>query len=137
MTTPSEDDDGPTLVYVPGTYGGITEINSANDVVFGTAPWAHGSNGGIAITRDGSRLYVSNHETSSVSVFDTATNVPITEIAVGLNPIGLALTPDGQNVYVANQNSDNVSVIATATNTVVDTIPVLVAVAIKIGRAHV
>ncbi len=116
--------DGRTLVYVPGTSGGITEINSATDVVFGTAPWAHGSNGGIAITRDGSRLYVSNHETSSVSVFDTATNVPIAEIAVGLNPIGLALTPDGKHVYVANQNSDDVSVIATATNTVVSTIPV-------------
>jgi hypothetical protein len=25
------------IVYVPGTYGGIAEINSANDMVFGTA----------------------------------------------------------------------------------------------------
>jgi len=124
LTTSSSEDDSPTLVYVPGVSGGITEINSANDLEFGTAPWAHGSNGGIAITRDGSRLYVSNHETSSVSVFDTATNVPITEIGVGLNPIGLAITPDGTHVYVANQNSDNVSVIATVTNTVVQTVPV-------------
>jgi len=124
LTESCSEDDAPTLVYVPGVSGGITEINSANDVVFGTAPWAHGSNGGIQVTRDGSRLYVSNHETSSVSVFDTSTNVPITEIGVGLNPIGLAITPDGRRVYVANQNSDNVSVIATATNTVVQTIPV-------------
>ena len=124
LAASSSEDDGSALVYVPGTSGGITEINSANDGVFGTAPWAHGSNGGIAITRDGSRLYLSNHETSSVSVFDTATNVPITEIPVGLNPIGLALTPDGKHVYVANQASDDVSVIATATNTLVDTIPV-------------
>jgi DNA-binding beta-propeller fold protein YncE len=61
----SSEDDSFTLVYVPGVSGGITEINSANDVVFGTAPWVHGSNGGIAITRDGSRMYVSNHETSA------------------------------------------------------------------------
>src|SRR6516225_9521835 len=110
LTTSSDEDDGAALVYVPGTSGGITEINSANDVVFGTAPWAHGSNGGIAISRDGSRLYVSNHDTSSVSVFDTATNVPITEVPVGLNPIGLALTPDGQHVYVTNHASDDASV---------------------------
>jgi len=124
LTESCPEDDPPTLVYVPGVSGGITEINSANDVVFGTAPWAHGSNGGIQVTRDGSRLYVSNHETSSVSVFNTSTNVPMTEIGVGLNPIGLAITPDGTRVYVANQNSDNVSVIATSTNTVVQTIPV-------------
>jgi YVTN family beta-propeller protein len=123
--TPSQmDDEGGTLIYVPNVSGGVTEINSAGNVVFGTAPWAHGSNGGIAITPDGSRMYVSNHEVSSVSVFDTATNVPLLEIGVGLNPIGLAITPDGSHAYVANQNSDNVSVIALATNSVVKTIPV-------------
>jgi YVTN family beta-propeller protein len=114
----------PALIYVPGTAGGITEINSSNNVVFATAPWAHGSNGGIAITPDGSRMYVSNHEASSVSVFDTATNVPLAEIGVGQNPIGLAITPDGSRVYVANQNADNVTVIAIATNSVIQTIPV-------------
>src|SRR6266851_6087985 len=115
-------DQGVTLIYVPGTAGGITEINSANNVAFATAPWAHGSNGGVAITPDGSRMYVSNHEASSVSVFDTATNVPLFEIGVGLNPIGLAITPDGSHAYVANQNSDNVTVIAIATNSVIKTI---------------
>src|SRR5207253_1573473 len=78
--TPSHTDDkGVTLIYVPNVSGGITEINSAGNTVFGTAPWAHGSNGGIAITPDGSAMYVSNHEVSSVSVFDTATNVPLME----------------------------------------------------------
>lgn len=119
---PSAQNDPHVLVYVPGVSGGVTEINSANDVVFGTAPWAHGSNGGIAITRDGSRMYLSNHETTSVSVIDTGTNVPVTEIQVGQSPIGLAITPDGTRVYVANQGSDDVSVIDTSTNTVVQTI---------------
>ena len=114
----------PPLVYVPGTAGGITEINSANNVVFATAPWAHGSNGGIAITPDGSRMYVDNAEDSSVSVFDTARNVPLMEIAVGQNPIGLAITPDGSRAYVSSQGSDTVSVIAIATNSVIKTISV-------------
>lgn len=124
LTPPQMDDEGGTLIYVPGTAGGITEINSANNVAFATAPWAHGSNGGIAITPDGSKMYVSNHEVSSVSVFDTARNVPLMEIGVGQNPIGLAITPDGSRAYVANQASDNVSVIALATNSVIQTIPV-------------
>jgi len=114
----------PPLIYVPGTAGGITEINSANNVAIATAPWSHGSNGGIAITPDGSRMYVSNHDVSSVTVFDTARNVPITEIAVGQNPIGLAITPDGSRAYVANQNSDTVSVVTLATNSVIQTISV-------------
>src|SRR5882724_2728767 len=115
-------DRGVTLIYVPGTAGGITEINSANNIVFATAPWAHGSNGGIAITPDGSRMYVNNADVSSVSVFDTATNVPLMEIGVGQNPIGLAITPDGSHAYVSSQGSDTVSVIALATNGVVNTI---------------
>ncbi len=117
-------DQGLTLVYVPGTAGGITEINSANNVAFATAPWAHGSNGGIGITPDGSRMYVDNAEDASVSVFDTATNVPLVEIPVGMNPIGLAITPDGSRAYVSSQGSDTVSVIAIATNSVIKTIPV-------------
>ena len=55
LTTSSEDDDGSALVYVPGTSGGITEINSANDVVFGTAPWPHGSSRWIPALHQQSR----------------------------------------------------------------------------------
>lgn len=124
LTPPQMDDEGGTLIYVPGTAGGITEINSANNVVFATAPWGHGSNGGIAITPDGSRMYVDNADDASVSVFDTATNVPLVEIPVGMNPIGLAITPDGSRAYVSSAGSDIVSVIAIATNSVIKTIPV-------------
>lgn len=141
---PVTGNQGLTLVYVPGTAGGITEINSANNAIFATAPWAHGSNGGIAITPDGSRMYVDNAEDSSVSVFDTARNVPLVEIAVGQNPIGLAITPDGSRAYVSSQGSDTVSVIATATNSVIKTIsvgagahPIWVTISADGSRAYV
>src|SRR6516162_9921521 len=52
--TSSPEDDPVTVIYVPGVAGGISEISAANNAVFGTAPWAHGSNGGIEITPDGS-----------------------------------------------------------------------------------
>ena len=102
----------------------VTELRASDNVVFARAIYRHGSNGGIVITPDGQRMYVSNHEVSSLTVYDTATNVPLGEIQVGANPIGLAITKDGSHIYVANQNSNTVSVIATATNTVVATIPV-------------
>lgn len=112
------------VVYVANLGTDIAELKASDNVVFARAAFRHGSNGGILITPNGRRMYVSDHETSSVTVYDTATNVPVTDIQVGLNPIGLAVTPNGAYVYVANQNSNSVSVIATATNSVIRTIPV-------------
>ena len=66
--------------------------------------------------------YVTNSNSSSVSVIDTATNTVVATIGVGNRPIGVAFTPNGSRVYVANSNSDSVSVIDTATNTVIATV---------------
>jgi YVTN family beta-propeller protein len=75
---------------------------------------------GVAVTPDGSKVYVANQGSNNVSVIATATNTVVgSPITVGLVPFGVAVTPDGSKVYVANQFSNTVSVIATATNTVV------------------
>jgi YVTN family beta-propeller protein len=79
---------------------------------------------GVAITPDGTRAYVANEFSYTVSVIDTATNTVVATIPVGLVPIGVAITPDGTRAYVPNEFSYTVSVIDTATNTVVATIPV-------------
>ena len=78
---------------------------------------------GVAVTPDGSKVYVANLN-NSVSVIDTATNAVSATIPVGNGPVGVAFTPDGSKAYVANQFDDTVSVIATASNTVVATIAV-------------
>jgi hypothetical protein len=39
-TQSQSDEERNTLIYVPNESGGITEINSAGNVVFGTAPWS-------------------------------------------------------------------------------------------------
>src|SRR6185295_5972447 len=57
--------------------------------------------------------------TGTVSVLDTASNVVVKTIDVGLHPTGMALSPAGDRLYVTNANSDSVSVIDTATDTVV------------------
>ena len=76
-------------------------------------------------TPDGSKVYVTNAASNTVSVIDTATNTVTATIPVGSGRQGVAVTPDGSKVYVANTNSPGtVSVIDTATNTVTATVPV-------------
>jgi YVTN family beta-propeller protein len=77
-----------------------------------------------AVSPDGRRVYVPDHDQGVVSVLDTDTNALVAEIRVRPNPHWVELTPDGTRAYVANHDSDVVSVIDTDTDTVVDEIPV-------------
>jgi YVTN family beta-propeller protein len=78
---------------------------------------------GIAVSPDGTRAYVSNADSHTVSVIETATNLVRTTISVGSYPAGVAVSPDGTRAYVGNYKSHTVSVIETATNIVLTTIP--------------
>ncbi|PCI94781.1 hypothetical protein COB11_03370, partial [Candidatus Aerophobetes bacterium] len=105
----------------------VSVINTATDTApnapitsnIGAIPLA------LAITPDGTKVYVANFYDDSVSVINTATdtapNAPITS-NIGDGPRALAITPDGTKAYVANQSSDSVSVINTATDMVSATI---------------
>ncbi|HET7504950.1 MAG TPA: beta-propeller fold lactonase family protein, partial [Kofleriaceae bacterium] len=79
---------------------------------------------GVAVTPDGSKVYVINNGRNTVSVIDTVSNAVVATIPVGNTPFGLAISPDGALVYVINLRGNNISVIDTATNTVTTTIPV-------------
>ena len=66
---------------------------------------------GVAVTPDGSKVYVTNVRDNTVSVIDTTTNTVIGfPIPVGGNPVGAAVTPDGSRVYVTNAVGNTVSV---------------------------
>ncbi|WP_448640222.1 Hsp70 family protein [Geodermatophilus sp. URMC 63] len=77
-----------------------------------------------AVSPDGSRLYVPNHDSDVLTVVDTGTATPVAEIDVPPNPHWVELTPDGTRAYVADHDSDVVAVVDTATDTVVDEVPV-------------
>jgi YVTN family beta-propeller protein len=77
-----------------------------------------------AVTPDGKRLYVPNHDVAQVSVIDTATNAVIAQIRVAPNPHWVDFSPDGSHAYTANHESNLISVIDTATLRVLNTIPV-------------
>ena len=57
---------------------------------------------GCALTPDGSRLYVANQSSETVSVIDTKQDrvIETIEKGVGTKPHGIAITADGKKVYV-------------------------------------
>jgi YVTN family beta-propeller protein len=86
---------------------------------------------GIAVTPDGSKIYVANSAlfenstlNGSLSVINTTINIVTDTVPVGMNPHGVAITPDGSKVYVANAYDGTVSVINTTTDKVTTSIPV-------------
>lgn len=78
----------------------------------------------IAFTPNGTKAYVTNQNSNSVSVIDTATDKVITTLSVGFKPYFIAITPDGTKAYVTNYNSGSVSVIDALEDKVVDVITV-------------
>src|SRR5215470_12722521 len=77
---------------------------------------------GPASTR-AQNAYITNQNSNTVSVIDTATDMVIATIPVGLSPFGVAVSPDGTKVYATSSDVNTVSVIDTATNIVIATIP--------------
>jgi YVTN family beta-propeller protein len=101
----------------------VSVIDTATNMVTaaipaGVAPW------GLAVTPDGSKVYVANSSLPGfVTVIDTATNAVTATIPNGSVNYAVAVSQDGSKVYVTNTGSNSVSVIDTATNTVKATIP--------------
>ncbi len=84
---------------------------------------------GIAISPDGSMVYVANaggknNPNNTVSVINTATDLVTDTITVGKGPWGINISPNGNKIYVANFSDNTLSIINAATNLVVTTIQV-------------
>ncbi|MDF1536657.1 MAG: beta-propeller fold lactonase family protein, partial [bacterium] len=68
---------------------------------------------GIAISSDGSRLYVGCQTDDTVQVWDTETGTKLAAIPVGNGPNFLAFEPQGRYLYVSNEWGRTVGVIDT------------------------
>ncbi len=66
-----------------------------------------------AVTPDGKRLFVPNHDIAAVSVIATDTNKVIAQVSVAPNPHWVAFSRDGSRAYTADHESNLVSVIDT------------------------
>jgi len=101
----------------------VSVIDTATNMVATTIPTLPSGLVGVALTPDGSKVYVAALS-GSLSVIATATDAVIATIQLAANAFGVAVSPDGRKVYVANGNFATVSVIDTESNTMIATIPV-------------
>ena len=76
----------------------------------------------MAISPDGSRLYVSNYTDDTVSVVRVADAQVELAIPVGDGPRGVAVSPDGRFLYVCHAEEDTLAIIQASDHAVVDTI---------------
>ena len=86
---------------------------------------------GLALSSDGSRLFVANANSDSLSVIDTETDrvvktistKPMPGLPFGSMPNALAVSPDGETLYVANGGNNLLAVIDLADDKVIGLIP--------------
>jgi DNA-binding beta-propeller fold protein YncE len=114
-------------VYVAAE-GGIDVLNTATNASIGSIALNNIIGiSGIAISQDGSKLFIVGQDTAGgeVWVAATATNSVIATIPAGASAGSPALSPDGSKLYVGIfKGTAQLVVISTTTNTVVASIPV-------------
>lgn len=101
----------------------VAFVNVNTRAVDGTTPVGRGP-WGVAWSRDGTRLFVTNRKDKSVSVIDVATRIVVGTVPVGAQPLGVAVHPFLPRAYVTSYEGDRLMVVDTDTLAVVDTIRV-------------
>jgi YVTN family beta-propeller protein len=105
--------------------GQVWKFDAHTDSVIGKAT-IPGAPALLALTPDGSKLYVSQFTTSSTNkiyVVNTQSMTVATQISVWSMPHGIRMNHAGTKVYAANMMSDNISVINVERDSVIATIP--------------
>jgi YVTN family beta-propeller protein len=77
----------------------------------------------IALTPGGTRAFVVNENSSSVSVVDLGSHSVIANTTVGSLPVSVAMSADGSEAFITNQFGLSLSVLSTSTGGLVKTIP--------------
>ena len=107
-------------------YGGsvVTGVDTSNAGPAGAVEIGNAGSNGIAVSPDGTTLYVTSSVTDTLTVIRTSDFTVTDTIPMGPGPDNLAFTPDGTKAYVADQVDNAVYVIDTASVTVSVVIPV-------------
>ncbi len=71
----------------------------------------------MAVSADGTKLYVANEDVGLATIVDIAANKVIKTIPVGDEPEGVGISPDGKTVYITSEDDAEIFVIDTETDT--------------------
>ncbi len=117
---------GSLLLLATAAFGGGAPIHEA----IGFQTFASPQVNPVAVSPNGSEVYVANTTSNTLSVLTTAPLRRVREIGVGVEPVSVAVKPDGSEAWVANHVSDSISVVdmtpgSASYRQVVETIQVL------------
>ena len=110
--------------------GGVTVIDTGQGKLLQRIPTG-GHASGLALSPDGTRLYVANATSDTVSAIDTSADTvvatvdlsPYPRAPMGSMPNAVAVSPDGNTLYVANGGNNDVAVLDTASLAIRGLIP--------------
>lgn len=77
----------------------------------------------VAAIPDGTRAFVANIGSGTVTVIDLVAGKKITDIVTGEGAEGIAVTPSGSEVWVGNRGADTLTIIDPSTLEILATIP--------------
>jgi YVTN family beta-propeller protein len=101
----------------------LIEVDVDEGKVVRALPTAQDASHMVAVTKDGSRAFVSNLMSGSMTAFDLKTGRKIKDVKTGAGAEGIAVTPDGKQVWVTNRAADTVSVVDANSLKVLATLP--------------
>lgn len=101
----------PILAYIPSqATNRVTVVNTTDYTIVAQIPVGK-TPYGVAVSPDGTRVYVTNFGDNNVSVIDAVKNTVITNLYTGKGPRGIAVSPDNKRVYVADSIDREVAII--------------------------
>lgn len=93
----------------------LLEVDVETGKVAGAVPTGQEVSHMVAVTPDGSRAFVANIGSGSVTAVDLKAKKHLKDIRTGDGAEGIAVTPDGRQVWVTNRAADTVTVVDAAT----------------------
>lgn len=97
----------------------ITVINLATNSVVTTITGAFSNPLGIAVTRDGSKVFVGDYSSNFLRTIDTSSNTVTASSALRSNIAGVGISSDGSTIYAVLRGADaGIEVLSTATGAV-------------------
>ena len=77
----------------------------------------------LLLSPDGNTIYVANYASNSLTVVNAKAMEVITNIAVGIQPLGMVVDDKTGRLYVCNYGEASISIIDTKTNSGIRKIP--------------
>src|SRR5258708_12085417 len=108
-------------VYVGNQYSNSVTVHDASGNLLGTIGGFAFQNW-VSSTPNGSRVFVTNGNSASLSIIDTSSNGIIATVPVGSNPTSVAVSADGVSAYVTNEYSFSLSQVSVAGSFVTNTL---------------